>query len=102
MPLGGADPDAWRGPVDDDAGEAQASGVDVDAMVANRLAEIDAAGPVERMAPVEVFGPPQQADIIYAALAASARCGGQSRPSRRPISRDICTESCESFPSLLR
>ena len=59
------DPDAWRGPVDDDAGDAQASGVDVDAMVANRLAEVEAAGPVERMVPVEVFGPPQQADIIY-------------------------------------
>jgi hypothetical protein len=74
---GAADPDAWRGPVDDEAGDAQASGVDVDAMVANRLAEVDAAGPVERMAPVEVFGPPQQADIIYGGF-------GGVRSLRRP------------------
>jgi hypothetical protein len=71
QPLHGAsieasnvDRDAWRGAVDDEPAS-EASGVDVDAMIAARVAEADASGAFETMAPVEAFGSPPQADIVY-------------------------------------
>jgi hypothetical protein len=55
------DLDDWRGPADDAA--ADAAGVDVDAIIAARVAEADAAGLTAQAQPYEAFaaGPPQQA-----------------------------------------
>lgn len=50
------DPDAWRGPVDDDTADAS---IDVDAIIDSRLAEAEAAGvtaPAQQ--PYEAFGAP--------------------------------------------
>jgi hypothetical protein len=72
------DPDAWRGPVDDESG-GDASGVDIEEMIASRLADVDTSGPVSRMPPVEAFGPPPHADIVYGST------GGVRSLHRPPI-----------------
>jgi hypothetical protein len=57
QPLYG-DPDAWRGPVDDDS-RGETSGVDIDAMIAARVADADAAGAFAPPSPpIEMFGRP--------------------------------------------
>ncbi len=60
---GGLDPDAWRGPPDDD------SDADIDAIVAGRMADAAAAVTSDAYAAPVILGPPN---------------GGGARPLRRP------------------
>jgi len=67
------DDDAWRGPVDDEQGDA-VSTVDVDAIIAARVAEASSAGLTDPAPqPYEAFGPP-----------APAATSGNVRSLRRP------------------
>lgn len=78
LPGGEADPDAWRGPVDDAPGDVQTSGVDVDAIVADRVAEADAAGLTAAAQPYEAFAASPAAPVLGPAN------GGGARALRRP------------------
>jgi hypothetical protein len=70
------DPDAWRGPVEDEPGEG-GSGADVDAIVAGRVAEADAGGLTSAQA-YEASGRPPAAVIL------GPLNGGGARSLRRP------------------
>jgi hypothetical protein len=72
--LDDADPDAWRGPVDEDA-----SGIDVDAMVAGRLTAAESAGlTAQPQEPYEAFGKPPAMTVFPT---------GAVRALRRPVSQ---------------
>jgi hypothetical protein len=74
-----SDPDAWRGPIEDEPAEdGQGGGVDVDAIVANRVAEADASGLTAPAQPYEAFASPPGAAVLGPAN------GGGARSLRRP------------------
>jgi hypothetical protein len=77
-PAADVDLDVWRGPVEDEQGEGQASGVDVDAMIAGHVAAAEVSN-VMRMPPIETFGPPPPSAAVIGLVG-----GSGVRSLRRP------------------
>lgn len=75
--------DAWRGPPDDDDPQ-PASDVDVDAMIANRVAEAESAGLAQPPQPYEAFGGPQPIQGAPANVRSLRRPPPQFAPANQP------------------